>query len=159
MHNCPKYQIMSGEIFFFFLEALWLNTNIWSLLSKENDEQVFLIMNCVFPAEASKFISERFDLKGSTVGRWVTNYFVLPVSLRSKCSSESNQKWNRECSVEERKEKGSNAILKDLDLAKEVSVMGSLAPSFKPKDCGISIGPSAKSALLSQLRRGISAGN
>jgi hypothetical protein len=34
--------------------------------------------------------------------------------------------------------------------------MGSLTASFKPKDCGITIGPSAKSALLSQLRRDLS---
>ena len=65
-------------------------------------------------------------------------------------------KQHRECSIEEREEKGSHAILKDLDLAKEVSVIGSVSASFKPKDCGITIGPSAKSALLSQLRRDLS---
>ena len=32
----------------------------------------FVVMNSVFPAEASTFISERFDLKGSTVGREVS---------------------------------------------------------------------------------------
>ena len=36
---------------------------------KDEEERCFLIMNSVFPAEASQFISERFDLKGSTVGR------------------------------------------------------------------------------------------
>jgi len=50
-------------------------------------EHVFVVMNSVFPAEGSKFISERYDLKGSTVGR--------------------------ECSEEEKKKKGSNAVLKD----------------------------------------------
>ncbi len=35
----------------------------------EDEEKFFLIMNSVFPPESSKFISERFDLKGSTVGR------------------------------------------------------------------------------------------
>lgn len=29
----------------------------------------FVVMNAVFPAEASSFVTERFDLKGSTVGR------------------------------------------------------------------------------------------
>lgn len=46
----------------------------------------FVVMNAVFPAEASSFISERFDLKGSTVGR--------------------------EVSEEELKRKGSDAVLK-----------------------------------------------
>jgi hypothetical protein len=32
----------------------------------------FVVMNAVFPAEASTFVSERFDLKGSTVGREVS---------------------------------------------------------------------------------------
>lgn len=39
--------------------------------TEEKDEQYFIIMNAVFPAEGSKFISTRFDLKGSTVGRYV----------------------------------------------------------------------------------------
>lgn len=43
--------------------------------------------------------------------------------------------------------------MKDLDLAKEVNVIKSLSPSFGLRDYGISIGPGAKSALLSQLRR------
>ena len=38
---------------------------------EEKEEQYFIIMNAVFPAEGSKFISTRFDLKGSTVGRYV----------------------------------------------------------------------------------------
>lgn len=37
--------------------------------NSSGDECVFLIMNSVFPAEGSHFITERFDLKGSTVGR------------------------------------------------------------------------------------------
>jgi hypothetical protein len=32
----------------------------------------FVVMNAVFPAEASSFVTERFDLKGSTVGREVS---------------------------------------------------------------------------------------
>lgn len=36
---------------------------------RSGDECMFLIMNSVFPAKGSKFITERFDLKGSTVGR------------------------------------------------------------------------------------------
>lgn len=36
---------------------------------KDEEERCFLIMNSVFPAESSQFISERFDLKGSTIGR------------------------------------------------------------------------------------------
>ena len=46
----------------------------------------FVVMNAVFPAEASSFVTERFDLKGSTVGR--------------------------EVSEEELNSKGSNAVLK-----------------------------------------------
>ena len=92
-----------------------------------DDEHVFLIMNSVFPAEGSKFISERYDLKGSTVGR--------------------------ECSADERQMQGKQAVLKDLDLSREVSVMKALSPSFGLSDFGLSIGAHAKSALLSQLRR------
>ncbi len=97
---------------------------------KEEDEKCFLIMNSVFPAEASQFISERFDLKGSTVGR--------------------------ECSEEEKESKGSHAVLKDLDLLKEVEAMRSVSAAFKIPDCGICIGPTAKAALLSQLRKDLS---
>ena len=54
--------------------------------------------------------------------------------------------------MEEREERGNQAVLKDLDLEREVNVMKSLPPSFGLNEYGISIG-SAKSALLSQLRR------
>lgn len=95
---------------------------------QDDNEHVFLIMNCVFPAEASSFISERFDLKGSTVGR--------------------------ECSIDEKEQRGPDAILKDLDLANEINDMRSSIVNMK--HCGITIGPSAKSSLLSQLRRDLS---
>ena len=62
----------------------------------------FVVMNSVFPAEANKFIAERFDLKGSTVGR--------------------------EVSEEELRSKGSNSVLKDLDLARDV------APYFRVEE-------------------------
>jgi len=93
----------------------------------EENEDVFIITNSVFPAENSQFISERFDLKGSTVGRV--------------------------CSKEERGEKGCNAILKDLDLAREFEVLHALFPLSRPRKCGINIGSRAKAALLTQLRR------
>jgi hypothetical protein len=32
----------------------------------------FVVMNAVFPAEAPSFVTERYDLKGSTVGREVS---------------------------------------------------------------------------------------
>jgi 1-phosphatidylinositol-4-phosphate 5-kinase len=82
----------------------------------------FVVMNAVFPAQANRFISERFDLKGSTVGR--------------------------EVSDEELKSKGNNAVLKDLDLAREVD----MAKSKGSKEYGLTIGAAAKAALLSQLR-------
>jgi len=88
-------------------------------------------MNSVFPAAGSQFISERFDLKGSTVGR--------------------------ECSEEEKEAKGKNAILKDLDLAREVELVKSLTPpksSSVPK-YGLHLGATVKSAMLSQLRRDV----
>jgi len=93
----------------------------------EEDEDVFIITNSVFPAENSQFISERFDLKGSTVGRV--------------------------CSDEEKEKKGCNAILKDLDLAREFEVLDALFPLSRPRKCGINIGSRAKAALLTQLRR------
>eukprot|EP00543_Licmophora_paradoxa_P010317 CAMPEP_0202476846 /NCGR_PEP_ID=MMETSP1360-20130828/93631_1 /ASSEMBLY_ACC=CAM_ASM_000848 /TAXON_ID=515479 /ORGANISM="Licmophora paradoxa, Strain CCMP2313" /LENGTH=261 /DNA_ID=CAMNT_0049104061 /DNA_START=145 /DNA_END=930 /DNA_ORIENTATION=- len=85
-------------------------------------------MNSAFPAEGSQFITERYDLKGSTVGR--------------------------ECSEEEKRTKGPNAILKDLDLAREVEVIKSLQSSGSP-DYGIHIGAAAKAKLLAQLRRDV----
>lgn len=93
----------------------------------EEEERFFLIMNSVFPAESGKFISERYDLKGSTIGR--------------------------ECSKEERESKGSFAVLKDLDLAKEVEVMKSISKSYRLPGYGFAMGPTAKAALLEQLRR------
>jgi 1-phosphatidylinositol-4-phosphate 5-kinase len=88
----------------------------------------FIVMNAVFPAEASRFIGERFDLKGSTVGR--------------------------EVSEEELKSKGNNAVLKDLDLAREVELVRSLEKDqhTPSTNYGLTIGATAKAALLSQLR-------
>jgi hypothetical protein len=87
--------------------------------------QTFVVMNAVFPAEAGKFISERFDLKGSTVGR--------------------------EVSQEELERKGNNAVLKDMDLAKEVELVRSMGM----REFGLTIGATAKAALLSQLREDV----
>jgi len=92
-------------------------------------EHVFIVMNAVFPAEASKFISERFDLKGSTVGR--------------------------ECSLKEREEKGPNAVLKDLDLAREVSADAAEQSTSDEPTYGVNIGNRRKEALLAQLRRDV----
>lgn len=90
----------------------------------------FVVMNAVFPAEASSFISERFDLKGSTVGR--------------------------EVSQEELTKKGRDAVLKDLDLAREVQYAKSMKNNGgKALEYGLCIGPLAKSALLSQLREDV----
>ena len=97
----------------------------------------FVVMNSVFPPEATKLLTERFDLKGSTLGR--------------------------ECSADERDTKGSSAVLKDLDLLREVavakvlpppgrrdSIVGSSEPAY-----GLHIGAVAKAALLKQLRRDV----
>lgn len=98
------------------------------------EERVFVVMNAVFPPEGSTFISERFDLKGSTVGR--------------------------ECSAEERL--GKNPVLKDLDLAREAEdeLVAAAARSAmtttttaSPSSHGINVGPRTKSELLYQLRR------
>ena len=92
--------------------------------------ETFVVMNSVFPVEAAKFITERFDLKGSTLGR--------------------------ECSLEERISKGTNAVLKDLDLAREVTLLRSLRQSRGPKmPIGLHIGRGAKAAFMSQLRRDV----
>jgi hypothetical protein len=96
----------------------------------KEQEHIFVIMNSVFPAEGSQFITERYDLKGSTVGR--------------------------ECSEEEKINKGSNAVLKDLDIAKEVELVKSLdRPSRRASGYGFHLGETTKAALLSQLRRDV----
>ena len=92
--------------------------------SSDCEERVFLVMNSVFPAEASKFVTERYDLKGSTVGR--------------------------ECSLEEQKAKGANAVLKDLNLKREVE-----ADKEKGKHYGIHIGAREKKALMAQLAKDV----
>jgi 1-phosphatidylinositol-4-phosphate 5-kinase len=94
-------------------------------LAPTHKVQTFVVMNAVFPAEANSFISQRFDLKGSTVGR--------------------------EVSEEELKTKGSSAVLKDLDLMREVE----LVRAKGGKQYGLQIGASAKAALLSQLRNDV----
>lgn len=94
--------------------------------------QTFVVMNAVFPAEASRFISERFDLKGSTVGR--------------------------EVSEEELERKGNDAVLKDLDLAREVDLVRSVKNFNLPtltEGYGLSLGATAKAVLLSQLRKDV----
>ena len=95
--------------------------------SDNGDLQIFTIMNAVFPAEGSKFIFERYDLKGSTVGR--------------------------ETSEEEKQSKGSNAVLKDLDLAREVDDTVKTADEQGVSNAayGFTIGASRKAALLSAL--------
>jgi len=85
-----------------------------------------LVMNAVFPALASKFISERYDIKGSTAGR--------------------------ESSTEELMEKGvQNVVMKDMNLAKEVQRIRSISKNFN--QYGLNLGARAKASLLSQLRQ------
>lgn len=101
-------------------------------LSSSEEQYTFIIMNSVFPAEASQFISEMYDLKGSTVGR--------------------------ACSPEEKERKGRNAVLKDLDLKQEVDLVRSLQhdnTGHVSGRYGIGLGPSAKSELLAQLRKDV----
>mmetsp|Transcript_30463 Transcript_30463/g.46129 ORF Transcript_30463/g.46129 Transcript_30463/m.46129 type:complete len:494 (-) Transcript_30463:197-1678(-) len=98
---------------------------------KTERTETFVIMNSVFPPESSQFIAERYDLKGSTVGR--------------------------ECSEREKARKGSNAILKDLDLAREVELIRSYGQSRKRSTVahGFKIGWRKKTALLSQLQKDV----
>lgn len=108
------------------------SSNIFNILLPENsdeEEYVFVIMNSVYPAEGSQFIAERFDLKGSTVGR--------------------------ECSAEEKEKKRNDAVLKDLDLAKEVHLMKTITPPSSTPTYGFHIGARLKSSLLSQLRKDV----
>ncbi|KAK1736531.1 phosphatidylinositol-4-phosphate 5-kinase [Skeletonema marinoi] len=98
-----------------------------------DDERVYVVMNSVFPPQASSFITRRFDLKGSTVGR--------------------------ECSAEEIQTKGANAVLKDLNLKREVQLEleESASDQRKKKQSryGIHIGSRKKAALLAQLERDV----
>ena len=101
-------------------------------LSSSEEQYTFIIMNSVFPAEGSQFITEMYDLKGSTVGR--------------------------SCSPEEKKRKGRNAVLKDLDLAHEVELVKSLQRDNTGQSSGgygICLGASAKSELLAQLSKDV----
>ena len=94
--------------------------------SSAGERYTIVVMNSVFPAEASKFVSERFDLKGSTVGR--------------------------KTSEEERLAKGNNAVLKDLDLAEDVS---SDRKSRPHSGYGLNLGAKSKAAFMSQLRHDV----
>ena len=98
-----------------------------------DDERVYVVMNSVFPPQASAFITRRFDLKGSTVGR--------------------------ECSTEEIQTKGANAVLKDLNLKREVQLELEESASDQRKKrqsrYGIHIGSRKKAALLAQLERDV----
>ena len=104
-----------------------------SLASLSDEQQhTFVIMNSVFPAQATSFMSQVYDLKGSTVGR--------------------------ECSEEEKQKKGPNAVLKDLDLVKEMDLISSLQKRSRnpfSKGSGIQLGASTKSMLLAQLRKDV----
>ena len=95
--------------------------------NKQSDytERVFLVMNSVFPAKASLFVTERFDLKGSTVGR--------------------------ECSIQEQKAKGANAVLKDLNLKREVDA----EQNKQHYACGINVGKKKKNAIMAQLKNDV----
>lgn len=94
--------------------------------SPKTKKVTLLVMNSVFPASASNFISERYDLKGSTAGR--------------------------ECTMEELMEKGEkNVVMKDMNLAKEVHRMKSSNKNLN--QYGLNLGARAKASLLSQLRQ------
>ncbi len=99
-----------------------------------DDERIYVVMNSVFPPQASSFITRRFDLKGSTVGR--------------------------ECSAEEIHTKGANAVLKDLNLKREVQLeLEEFASDERKKKVaryGIHIGSRKKAALMAQLERDVS---
>jgi len=105
--------------------------------SMGDDERIYLVMHSVFPSEASAFVTERFDLKGSTVGR--------------------------ECSLEERSSKGANAVLKDLNLMREVKeeLTGSEGDATgsqkraRNSRYGICIGKKSKVCLMAQLERDV----
>jgi len=108
---------------------------MFTVLSNSNNnikEQIFVIMNSVFPAESSLFITERYDLKGSKDGR--------------------------RCTEEEKVRKGSNAVLKDLNLVEETELIRSQDPSPKRSSTGygFQLGSRRKAVLLSQLRRDVS---
>ena len=85
--------------------------------------RTLVIMNSVFPARASDRIAERFDLKGSTVGR--------------------------ECPEKERIANGRNAVLKDVNFARENLGRGA-SDECRKSFC---LGPPGKGALLEQLQR------
>lgn len=96
------------------------------------EERIYLVMHSVFPSEASTFVTERFDLKGSTVGR--------------------------ECSPEERRTKGANAVLKDLDLSRDIEKYKEASTSHnerKASSYGICVGKRRKTALMAQLERDV----
>jgi 1-phosphatidylinositol-4-phosphate 5-kinase len=114
----------------------------------DEDTQTIVVMNSVFPAAAANFLSERFDLKGSTVGR--------------------------KCSDKERQSRGSAAVLKDLDLMRESELVQSLPTQQQQQQTQsnhngllglrrsreyygnvIQIGTRDKAALLSQLRKDV----
>ena len=67
----------------------------WTGAVADDSEHLFVVMNAVFPARGAAFITERFNLKGSTVGR--------------------------ERGAAKRAAKGPLAVLKDLDFAREVA--------------------------------------
>jgi 1-phosphatidylinositol-4-phosphate 5-kinase len=93
--------------------------------------ETLVVMNSVFPVGTNRFITERFDLKGSTMGR--------------------------ECSAKEKASKGPAAVLKDLDLVKEVDLLKSLRSNRGPPKSrvGLHIGSWAKMKLMTQLRRDV----
>ena len=56
-------------------------------IDDEDKEYYFVVMNSIFPvvthSKTHDFITERFDLKGSTVGRLVFISYVFFISLTS----------------------------------------------------------------------------
>ena len=105
----------------------------------DDEERLYIVMHSCFPSKASTFVTERFDLKGSTVGR--------------------------ECSLEEIQTKGANAVRKDLNLMREVEeeiVSQSTEKDSNngkrkklPSRHGIHIGQRKKMALMAQLERDV----
>jgi len=98
-------------------------------VTREKEKEIFfVIMNSVFPVEGSTFITERFDLKGSTVGRT--------------------------CSDEESKTKKTMAVYKDMDLLNEREKY-SKGRKDSSHDHRIGFGERMKYSLLDQLKQDV----
>ena len=146
------------------------------LFAPTEKEYTFVVMNAVFPPESDQFISERYDLKGSTVGRKVSQEELEKQNHNTNRRSTSKIVWkdldllvhNYSHSNNKRKEQGNRRKKSTNVFSQWLKNLGNWIENKNTNSNtnnthnnsvdgsgGFTFGATAKAAVLSQLRKDV----